>query len=167
MTEDEFWAIIEETGASGSNTQSAQKAALLKILSKLETAEVVAFDKIFVQLLAASNTWDLWGAAYIIDGGCSDDGFEYFRRGLIASGRERFEKALQDPESLADWAEPDELEFEDIKYVAYDVYQQKTGSKEIPSHNLPRLARPSGEEWSEDGDDLEERFPKLWAKFNS
>lgn len=31
---------------------------------------------------------DLWAAAYIIGGGCSDDSFIDFRAGLIAQGHE-------------------------------------------------------------------------------
>jgi hypothetical protein len=166
MNEDKFWQIIEESKKATNDSQSAQKTALKKILSALDTAEVLAFDKIFDETLFTSYTWDLWGAAYIINGGCSDDSFEYFRRGLVAAGRDKFKKALQDPESLGDWVEPDELEFEEIKHVIYDVYNEKTKTKDIPNHGLKYPTSPSGEEWSEDGDDLENRFPRLWAKFN-
>lgn len=41
-------------------------------------------------------------AASLILGGCSDDGFEYFRGRLIAQGREVFERSVADPDSLAD-----------------------------------------------------------------
>ena len=34
-----------------------------------------------------SYRWDLWGAAYLANGGCSDDGFDYFRGWLIGQGR--------------------------------------------------------------------------------
>jgi hypothetical protein len=30
---------------------------------------------------------DQWGAAYLANGGCSDDGFDYFRGWLIGQGR--------------------------------------------------------------------------------
>jgi hypothetical protein len=42
--------------------------------------------------------WDLWGAAFVINGGCSDDGCERFRARLIMQGRDVFERALDDPE---------------------------------------------------------------------
>jgi hypothetical protein len=167
MNENRFWEIIEQSRAGSNGSQSAQKTKLKKLLSEFELPELIAFDKIFDQMLASSYTWDLWAAAYIINGGCSDDSFEYFRRGLIASGRQRFESALQDPQSLGDWVEPDELEFEDFKYAVYDVYNEKTGTKDIPDHGLKYPSSPSGEEWSEDGDDLEERFPRLWAKYST
>jgi hypothetical protein len=44
----------------------------------------------------------LWAAAYVINGGCSNDGFEYFRGWLIVQGREVFEHVVADPGTLAD-----------------------------------------------------------------
>ncbi len=53
--------------------------------------------------------------AYIINGGCSDDGFDYFLGWLIAKGRKYFEAALVNPERAGDGAEPgDVVECEDI-----------------------------------------------------
>ena len=40
--------------------------------------------------------------AFIVNGGASDDGFDYFRGWLIAQGREVFEGTLAKPDSLAD-----------------------------------------------------------------
>jgi hypothetical protein len=34
--------------------------------------------------------WPLWGPAYIMNGGCSDDGFDYFLGWLVGQGREVF-----------------------------------------------------------------------------
>jgi Protein of unknown function (DUF4240) len=165
MNEQKFWEIIAASKKSEHDSQQAQEASLTKILSTLDTEEVISFDKIFTELILKSYTWDLWGAAYIIDGGCSDDGFEYFRRGLIASGRARFEAAMHDAESLADWAESDEMEFEGISYVASATLKERGGAG-LPNHGFKRPSQPAGEPWDEEGDDLEERFPKLWAKFN-
>jgi hypothetical protein len=44
----------------------------------------------------------LWAAAYLINGGCSDDGFESFRCWLIVQGRTVFERSVADPDTLAD-----------------------------------------------------------------
>ena len=167
MTENKFWEIIAESNKNAHGSQDVQRAALRKILLKLDAAEVIAFDRIFTEMLYKSYAWDLWGAAYIIDGGCSDDGFEYFRRGLVAAGRQKFENALRDAESLADWANPDEVEFEGIHHVADEVYQEKTGAKKMPNHGLKHPNEPSGEDWSANGDDLENRFPNLWEKFGA
>ena len=53
-------------------------------------------------MLAASYREDLWGAAYLINGGASDDGFEYFRGWLMTQGRAVFARAVADPDSLAE-----------------------------------------------------------------
>jgi hypothetical protein len=161
MNEDGFWQIIEQSSDAVPN---AQNRKLRSLLDALPIAEIKAFDRIFDELIGKAYTWDLWGAAYVLDGGCSDDGFEYFRRGLTGAGREKFEAALRDPDSLANWAEPDEVENEGIRYVVYRAYQAKTGTKDLPDHGIRFPKEPSGEAWSEDGDDLEKRFPKLWAK---
>jgi len=160
MNEQEFWAIIEGTKV-GDLEQDGQETNLHSLLSELSLTEIVAFDRIFDELRQRSYSWDLWGAAYILNGGCSDDGFEYFQRALIAEGREKYERALADPESLVEWAEPD-FEFEGIYYVASDVYKEKSGGEAMPRHNL-EWTGPSGETWDEA--ELETRFPKLTERF--
>jgi len=44
-------------------------------------------------------TWELWGVAYLINGGCSDYSFMDFRGSLIAMGKEIFDKEISDAES--------------------------------------------------------------------
>jgi hypothetical protein len=53
--------------------------ALRTELRALSLDEIIAFEVAFRRYLNEAYTWDLWGAAYVIHGGCSDDGFEYFR----------------------------------------------------------------------------------------
>jgi hypothetical protein len=47
----------------------------------------VSFERHFTQRLADAYRWDLWGLAYQLNGGCSDDGFVYFRCWLLGQGR--------------------------------------------------------------------------------
>lgn len=101
MTEDRFWALIGTTTAFAGHPQR-QLSALRETLEKLSAEDVAAFDLAFDQQMNRAYSWDLWGAAYLVNGGASDDGFEYFRRWLIAQGREVFQKVLADPDSLAD-----------------------------------------------------------------
>ena len=39
------------------------------------------------QRLAEAYRWDIWAIAFIINGGCSDDGFEYFRGWLVRKAK--------------------------------------------------------------------------------
>jgi hypothetical protein len=80
----------------------------------------------------------LWAAAYVINGGCSDDGFECFRGWLIVQGRDVHERIVADPDALADlpiirarapsaWP----VECEATFCVAMEAYQAATG-EELP-----------------------------------
>ena len=70
-------------------------------LAELSTAEILAYQHLHHQLMAESYHWDLWGAAYLLNFGSSDDGFDYFRGWLLTQGRAIWEAALQDPDGLA------------------------------------------------------------------
>jgi Protein of unknown function (DUF4240) len=52
--------------------------------------------------MTASYRNSLWAATSLINGGYSDDGFEYFRGWLIAQGRKVFVQSVANPETLAD-----------------------------------------------------------------
>ena len=99
-------------------------------LENLTADEVLRIHQQFSLNLARSYTWELWGAAYVINGGCSDDCFEYFRAALIMRGRSTFETALVNPDSLAKQPfinRPTELE--EALSVSRDVYHSKTGKE--------------------------------------
>jgi len=172
MTEEKFWQIIaasQPTIIKYSRAGRRQQLRRLRdVLAALPLDQIIAFDRLFEEKLAASYMWNLWAIAYLIMGGCSDDGFEYFRRWLISEGQDRFELAVNDPETFGEgivgWSD-EVLDFEEFGYVARDVYKKKT-RKEIPLHDLPRQEEPSGErdDW-EDDEELRRRFPRLMLLF--
>ena len=53
------------------------------------------------------------------------------------------------------------------EYVAGEVWAERTGKDfaEFPRTGSNIGQEPAGEPWSEEGDDLRRRFPKLWKKF--
>jgi len=162
MNIDEFWAIVD---ASRAEEQEDQLEKLRKRLNKLPQSEIIDFYQHYYHRLQEAYRWDLWGAAYIINGGCSDDWFAYFRDWLIAQGREVYETALQDPESLRNVATPEEADFEDFRYVMHEVFEEKF---EQDLAEVPQLAdlsesegEPVGSEWEEE--ELNDLFPKLSA----
>lgn len=172
MPADRFWELIDRTTKYQAD-QDAQVQALNGELHTLSAAEIEAFERAFQQQKRRTHTWDLWGAAYVMNGGASDDGFEYFQRWLISRGRRVYEAAPADPESLADLpGEPGEYEFEGFATVAADVWAEKTGinpwsdpKARFPHGSMPLAAEPEGEPFEEDGDHLAQRYPKLWARF--
>lgn len=163
MTEDRFWTLIAKSREESTDCDE-QAAKLVQLLSSQPAAEVQAFDDIFASQLQTAYRWDLWGAAYIINGGCSDDGFEYFRCWLIGQGRTIYEGALADPDSLADalTGEEDEVECEDLLYVADRAHEALTGSS-LPARQFCGPAAPQGDQWDEE--ELDSLFPRLSSKF--
>ncbi len=162
MTRDDFWKLISRT-ISAEALEEADLSELEAALATMSAEEIVSFDDHFSKLHSESYGWPLWGAAYIINGGCSDDGFDYFRGWLIAQGRDVFEAALAAPDSLVDHVE-DEVECEDLLSVAWQAYKNKTGKGELPpnAHKYPKL----GESWDFDDEaEMRKRYPRLCEKF--
>ena len=95
MNINKFWAIVERC-----KDCEFPEAKLEKILSELPTEEIAEFFHIFQWLESYAHSETMWCAAYLLNDGCSDDGFEYFCRGLIAKGRAVYELALKDPDDL-------------------------------------------------------------------
>src|SRR5262245_57201855 len=98
MTKDVFWDHIRATRRVEPEEHADR---LTKRLSKLPEAEIGGFIQRWDEASVDAYRWDLWGAAYLINGGCSDDGFQYFRWWLLLQGRAAYEAALADPDSLA------------------------------------------------------------------
>jgi hypothetical protein len=174
MPADEFWQIVKLTLESDRDPD-AQLQALRTTLRELTLEEIISFEVAFRRYLNKAYTWDLWGAAYVIHGGCSDDGFEYFRRWLVSRGRDVYEAALADPDSLTELdmrPGPDGVwEFEAIYYVAMRVFKEKGGEGDVRSYSEPEVGlggpAPSGEPFEDDREHLARRYPKLWRRFGA
>jgi hypothetical protein len=175
MDREQFWALIEAAKTATGGDCRAQTAHLVAALSKRSVDEVLAWDHIHGDLMAESYRRDLWGAAYLINGGCSDDGFDYFRGWLLAQGQAVWQAALADPDSLADHPEvrvhrPYQdfyvyLECEDILGVAYHAYEALTGQELTGEVAGMRPWPPElGEDWDfDDAAEMRTRYPRLWA----
>ena len=174
MSTKHFWKVIDETAKYESNP-TQQMIVLRSLLASLEPNEIKSFDMAFEREILRSYKWDLWGAAYVIQGGASDDSFEYFRRWLISKGQSFFETALSSPDELAEMLPANvacSLEFEEIAYIAAEVWAMKTGTSpydlESEFYDRPPLTvdfEPEGEPFLEDGAHLSGRYPKLWDRF--
>ncbi|BBH24416.1 hypothetical protein Back11_57610 [Paenibacillus baekrokdamisoli] len=178
MTNNDFWKMIEQS----KEHSEEQVEWITNELVKKTTDEIIEFELVFRHKLEQLYTSSLWGAAFVIMGGCSDDCFDYFRGWLIAQGEEVFNKVLGHPESLAKYIPEYYLEeelapqLEEILSVASDAYTfQKTEEFEynddIYTEFLNALETRGYEFKSEDiefdweEDDLEKRYPILWERF--
>lgn len=162
MDEEEFWKLIDKSRVAANSNYQAQIASLRTILLTREPSDIVKFDNTFTALLAASYDYKLWGASYVINGGCSDDCFGYFRQYLIGHGKEKFYKTIKDPESCVSWIRSEEEDnWEGLQYPAMEAYKQKTG-KEIPKTYQPEFelkGKPFDEET------VMKQYPALAKKF--
>lgn len=162
MKEEEFWSIVDATRIDAGSVTEARVDALDRALAALDLPTLQGFQNLYDEMIKRSYRWDLWGAAYLMNGGCSDDGFRYFCDWLISEGRSTFERALSQPETLADLPRQDYFELEPFAYVASRQFEAKGGG-ELERDFSTELTMPAGEEWSED--DLPALFPRLSAKY--
>jgi len=179
MNNNNFWELINRSKEHGEE----QVEWLTNELVKQKTEEIFNFEIEFKNKMDQSYTPSLWGAAFVIMGGCSDDGFDYFRGWLISRGEELFDMALKNPEYLAEYLTEDNLhkdvfapQLEEILSVASDAYTyQKTSEydydDEINSEFLDELEargykfEPIEIEFDWEEEALEERYPLLWERF--
>lgn len=167
MDNKQFWQIIELA------EQDAGK--LLQTLTVLDPEAILAFNRHFRVYMAKAYTSSLWAAAYIVNGGCSDDCFDYFRAWLIAQGNEVYENAVANPDSLiliADQIENEEggCELEAFIYVperAYEVKTQRDDFFEVYTNRYDQLDLPDIGDmvWAEDENLLYELLPQLARRF--
>ncbi|HZF15031.1 MAG TPA: DUF4240 domain-containing protein [Steroidobacteraceae bacterium] len=164
MDNAKFWAIIDSANAASGGDMDRKCSLLEKALTPLGTEEIGSFIDHFDACMDAAYTWGLWGAAYVIHGGCSDDSFMDFRSTLISHGRMVFEAALKDPESLADVGlDPEDAVYEGYGYIAPSLYQKRSGTPRTRSGAHPK--EPSGVEWNEE--DLPTLFPRLSKRYDA
>ena len=162
MDDDRFWAFIGAARDAAGDDVEDRVSGLEQVLLNHHPDEVAEFRDKYDEMLARAYRWNLWGAAFVIGGGCSDDGFRYFRDWLVSEGEAVFEAALADPDSLADVQQEEEFELESFGYVAGEVYEQMTDLP-LPASRVADPAEPAGHAWEED--DLPALFPRLWKKF--
>jgi hypothetical protein len=161
---DTFWTLMAASRLDARARNVDQADALRSKLAKLPAADIASFGRHFFGFHAQAYRWDLWAAAYVIQGGCSDDAFSDFRAGLIGLGRDVFQNALADPGSLARLP-PDVVEIanEALLYVADEAYEGVAGEPMPDDVFVPVPAEPAGDPWEEE--DVDNMFPGLAERF--
>lgn len=127
LDEDTYWAIIANS-LKLTTTQEDQEVFLISELEKRSPSEMIGFRLRTDKLLYDTYNQELWCAAYIINQGCSDGGFEYFRCWLISRGKDVFYAAKANPDSVLKEIEKDKevFEFEGFWYVAMNAFKNTT-----------------------------------------
>jgi hypothetical protein len=165
----QFWDLI---ACSFRPTLQEQRLALQSELEKLEKDDILAFNARLWELLGQANRVDLWAAAYLIRGGCSDDSFLYFRCWLISRGKQVFEKALADPDTLVGVSDATgRYDFELILEAPSRAWEDRaietdTDDREFEDayHEVERMPYPAlqGEDFDfNDHGEMRRRLPRL------
>mgnify|MGYP001126211983 CR=1 FL=1 len=126
MKQKEFWSFIEQMAASDDPIEWA-----ISTLANREETDIIDFQLHVERLLKEAFSPDVWGAAYVILGGASEDAFEHFRAWLIFQGEKVFYETLKNPDYLANYIphyyeeEGLEPEYEEILVISIDAYLLK------------------------------------------
>src|SRR5262245_46310473 len=141
---------------------------LVEALATLPPEDVVCFDRWFDDRTDALYTRNHWGAAYLINGGASDDGFYYWRCWLVGMGKTIYEAALKDPDSLADVVDPARDDYEAEIYGVARGAWERLGLAEADFDRADRAlgkrknVKLAGRDWDFDDDaQVRKRFPRL------
>lgn len=170
MNTDEFWALVAEAGRESSDAGAAAGQAVAMLAGR-DAASILGCHRHIQRVLAASYRVDLWGAAYLINGGCSADGFESFRGWLMTQGRATFARAVTEPDTLADLpavrraaVTGEEFGCEAMLDVARDAHLKMTGV-ELPKDPVRQPELNDFWDFDDEGE-MGRRLPRLAALFN-
>jgi uncharacterized protein DUF4240 len=172
MRTDDFWAVIDRATADrpGSPGEVAKRA--IAELAARDPEEIVAWGRHLDKVMVASGKEDLWAAAYLIHGGCSDEGFDNFRGWLIAHGREVLARSVREPDSLADLPAVREaaingavFEAGEVLTIAAEAHQEATGTP-LPAVEALVTKPDAAMLWDFDNEEeMVRRLPRLAAMF--
>jgi hypothetical protein len=172
MRTDDFWAVIDRATASRPASPAEVAERAVADLATCDPEEIVAWGRHLDKVMVASGTEDLWAAAYLINSGADEAGFDAFRGWLIAHGRKAVAAAVQSPDVLANVVVIKEaadtgavFEAEEVLGIASRAYEQVTGEP-LPADERPPTRPAVADLWDFDNEDeMRRRLPKLSALF--
>jgi hypothetical protein len=159
----QFWELIGEAHLPDIPDTGDWSEALETTLGRLEPAEIVEWNHIFDQFAKDAYTIDLMAACWLINGGAGDDGFYYFRCWLIGMGKEVYEAALANSDSLANVVDPRRDAEAEIYAAAHFAWMKVTGKSDTePYPARDEHAQLQGVDWDfEDKEQQRKRLPRL------
>ncbi len=165
--EEDFWKIIDRARKASQGDPDRLADLVEELLESRPISEIIIFGDVFNRLHRQSYRSDWWAAAYLINSGCSDDGFEDFRAWVISRGQKVYDEAWKNPESLMHQVNAENIgdcQAETLLFTADHVYERKTGKDDFYKHLSPAPMPTLVFDWQEDDDSLQIKFPKLAEK---
>lgn len=189
MNAEQFWSIVEGTREAAKRDWRPRRSVLdlhehhlALAMRGLTPLKMIVFACWWGRLMGHLHRHDLRAAVYWACSCASDDHFLDVRKGLVALGRDSFVRVLENADNLVDVLERwdvDSMAAEDITGIPTKVYEQVTGSADVPDSifdqaqtivdaqpdGLPPLPeRPDNEFDFTDPAVMRERFPRLTKK---
>lgn len=176
MDKEQFWQLITESKQAAGINLDNQTKFLIEKLKQLPFPDILDYRHFMDEYLHLSYTSHLWAVAFITMGGCSDDSFDYFRGWLIAQGKEVFDQALGNPDSLLqpldDYLKAKiDPECENMWYVAIEAYEQRYNKFDfydaLEERYPDKIKSPTMNfDWEEDDEEsLSKIAPIIFAKY--
>ena len=157
MDRSRVWAFIDDTRTVCDDCPERHATSLAARLERLDPDEIVEFEEHWRELDAAAYRWELWAAAYLLNGGCDEECFEHFRSYVIGLGEGVYTRALEDPDSLVFLARGPSRQFAHdaaaLGEAAAEAYARVTGLG-IPEVGPELPFEPAGQEWDEERPEL-------------
>lgn len=189
-----FWRLVGEVRDRAETRGAADDEALAScvvdvIADRLTADEILAFGAVARDLAGLADIPAMESAMFLIEGYISDDSFMDFCDGLILLGREPFEAAIVDPDSLAEYLQTAPVKgdadgsgsrvpiaFESITSCVADAWLRVTGTEDddefwdaaqaFEQRSVVPARPPSGEpSILHDADATQARLPRLTERF--
>ena len=185
LEENKFWELIQSSYEESNRETDKQMELLINKLAEYSQEDMLRFGQIYDIYAKESYKEKLWAAAYVMNGGCSDDCFDYFRGWLISRGKEAYLNAMINPDSIIDLDtsyEEDYFENETMLSVAERAFSKKIGAIDGDAYYMEEFELDSDEifqivdeisfgedinaDWDEDDEEsLKNLVPKLYEKY--
>ena len=176
-----FWKIIEYSKELSPKNKELQIDILIDILKEIETEKLVVFRKIREYYYKKSYTSNLWAIAYMLNNGCSDDGFDYYINWLISEGKQKYYDLQENPEKIVEkYNSRDEIngyseDFGLIETIAFEKKHSESIDYQLDFDNIYNKFQSDLNifEFTEiefnwkDENDLKQLFPKFYSKFST
>jgi hypothetical protein len=168
MNEDQYWALVDNS------LKHEQETFLVNELRKLSNEEIIGFRLRTDKLLYDTYNSEMWCAGYIMNGGCSDDGFEYFRCWVISRGRDTYYKSKDDPDYLIQESieGAEYYDYEGFWYVALTAFEKNSNKNLYDYVDYDKFVTCEGKypqfefNWQEENpESMKAICPNLFDKF--
>ena len=173
MTEAIFWSLIEQSRAESKTRPKQIFQILQEKLASFSGDEILRFDHILHEILRFGYRSNMLAAATIINVSSELDELNEFEAFIIMQGKEVWDQALKNPDSLADLEIEDEAKCPELLEIPEKAYEQATGEEDFemvhvdyqPQNLIGKLELWQDEKGKVDKVKLKSLLPRLYAKW--